>query len=138
MKHIRRCLKPQKVDPTPLASTAVASATVIATAIKGAFPVPAAGNALSIAWWIAWILIPSILAAGAVAVAYMRYASAVAAQTDEHLKAAQDEADRLIAMQASAQAALDQRLVQALAEAATAHQRLLPASSLMVRKTSVR
>jgi hypothetical protein len=100
LKNIRRCLKPKKADPTPLASTVVASATAIAAVVKGAFPIPTSASGWSIAWWLAWVLIPSILAAGSVAVSYMRYASAIAAQDDDHLKAAQEDADRLITMQA--------------------------------------
>jgi sensor domain CHASE-containing protein len=67
--------------------------------------------------WLSGLLIPVILAAGSAVVSWMRYRNAIAAQTDEHLKAAQEEADRLIRMQAGTQAALDAALVRELATA---------------------
>ena len=124
MKNIRRCLKAPKADPTPLVSTAVASVTAIATSIKGAFPMPTVSSGWGIAWWLTWIVVPVLLAGASVAVAYMRYANAVAAQDNEHLKAAQEDADNLIAMQASAQDALNRKLAADLAAAATQHARL--------------
>lgn len=112
LKNIRRCLKAPKPDATALASTIVASLTATLSALRGAFPVPTGGPT---PWWTLLLVGPIGLAVGAVAVASMRYAKALDATKDEHLKAAQEDADRYIAWQDEAQQAVNNRLIESMA-----------------------
>jgi hypothetical protein len=112
LKNIRRCLKPQKADKAALWATLTASMTAILTATIAA--ITQGGNAPLLA------MIPIAFGIASAAVGILRFQRAL--EPDEHLKAAQADADNLIAMQAQAQSELDRTLVKALAEAAVAYE----------------
>jgi hypothetical protein len=116
LKHVRRCLKPQKSDWAMVLATWVAALTAMWSIFKNAGTITCTPAGIPTTAWTypLWVFFPVMLAFGSAIVSTARFFNA--RRPDDHLQQAQNDVDNLIAFQAEAQDKVNREMVKRIAE----------------------